>query len=34
MKKNKSVIVLQLIIVWQKKQLLYVYKKIIKYFHW
>lgn len=34
MKKNKSVIVLQLIIVLQKKQLLYVYKKTIKYFHW
>lgn len=34
MKKNKSVIVLQLIIVSGKKQLLYVYEKVIKYFHW
>lgn len=33
MKKNKSVIVLQAITVIPKKQLLYVYKRIIKYFH-
>lgn len=32
MKKNKGIIVVQPIIVVQKKQLIYVYKKIIKYF--